>query len=125
MPPVLHHAGQQRLQPVLVALAVRVEEGEDARGGRVCSLDTRPHQPLPLVVAQNSNLLDCSKLLTVGRVVTEVVHKDNLLDEVFWTPVKDADDGTKEGGASLVVEGDDDGSAGHPKRSLQGKRLEA
>ena len=45
-------------------------------------------------------------------VVTEVVHKDNLLDEVFWTPVKDADDGTKEGGASLVVEGDDDGGSG-------------
>ena len=45
-------------------------------------------------------------------VVTEVVHKDNLLDEVFRTPVKDADDGTKEGGASLVVEGDDDGGGG-------------
>ena len=50
----------------LVALAVRVEEGEDARGGRLGSLDTRPHQPLPLVVAENSDLLDCSKFLTVG-----------------------------------------------------------
>ena len=50
--------------------------------------------------------------LTTLTVVTEVVHKDNLLDEVFRTPVKDADDGTKEGGASLVVEGDDDGGGG-------------
>ena len=45
-------------------------------------------------------------------VVTEVVHKDNLLDEVFWTPVKDADDGTEEGGAGFVVEGDDDRGGG-------------
>ena len=45
-------------------------------------------------------------------VVTEVVYKDNLFDEVFRTPVKDADDGTEKGGASLVVEGDDDGGGG-------------
>ena len=45
-------------------------------------------------------------------VVTEVVHKDNLLDEVFRTPVKDADDGTGERRASLVVEGDDDRGGG-------------
>ena len=45
-------------------------------------------------------------------VVTEVVNKDNLLDEVFRTPVEDADDGTEEGGAGLVVEGDDDGGGG-------------
>ena len=45
-------------------------------------------------------------------VVTEVVHKDNLLDEVFRTPVEDADDGPEERRSGLVVEGDDDRGGG-------------
>ena len=45
-------------------------------------------------------------------IVTEVVNKDNLLDEVFWTPVENANDGAEESGAGLVVKGDDDGSWG-------------
>ena len=64
--------------------------------------------PLAYFVFIRIKRANVSIVLTL-TVVTEVVHKDDLLDEVFRTPVEDADDGPEESGSRLVVEGDDDG----------------
>ena len=45
----------------------------------------------------------CNKL----TVVTEVVHQDDLPDEMLRAPVEDADDGPEQGRPGLVVECDD------------------
>ena len=120
----------------LVALAVGVQEGEDARRSSLGPLHPGPHQALPLVVPQHSHFLDRLELLAIlswkGKqsvsvcrcaeyhlhtghrltVVTEVIHQDDFLDEVLWTAVEDTDDSPKECGPRLVVEGDDDGGGG-------------
>lgn len=61
---------------------------------------------------EHHNLLYLGKLLPIRRVFTEVVHEDDLPDEVLGTPHEDAHDSPQEGGARLVVEGDDDGGGG-------------
>ena len=42
-------------------------------------------------------------------IVTEVVHQDDLPDEVLRAPVEDTHDGSQEGGPGLVVKCDDHG----------------
>lgn len=100
---------QQRLEPVHVALAVAVQEGEHVGRGGVRTVDSRPHETFPLLVPDDPDLLDLGQLLAVGGVVAEVVHQNDLLDEVLRAAVQHTDDGPEQGGARLVVEGDDDG----------------
>ena len=58
------------------------------------------------------DLLYLRDLLTIPGVVTIVVHKDDLPDEVLGAPVEHTHDRPQQGGAGLVVEGDDDGGSG-------------
>lgn len=85
-----------------------VQEGKHVRRGRVRAVHPRPHQTLPLLVPDDPDLLDLGQLLAVGRVVAEVVHQDDLLDEVLGAAVQDADNCSEQCGASLVVERNDD-----------------
>ena len=64
-----------------------------------------------------------SQLLPVTRIVTEVVHQDDLPDEVLRAPVEDTHDGPQEGGPGLVVKCDDHGGGlqfSLPVQSLAG-----
>ena len=56
-------------------------------------------------------------------IVTEVVHQDDLPDEVLRAPVEDTHDGSQEGGPGLVVKCDDHGGGFQfslPVQSLAG-----
>ena len=56
-------------------------------------------------------------------IVTEVVHQDDLPDEVLRAPVEDTHDGPQEGGPGLVVKCDDHGGGlqfSLPVQSLAG-----
>ena len=57
-------------------------------------------------------------LLTIPGVVAEVVHKDDLPDEVLRAPVEHTHDGPQQGGARLIMEGDDDRGGGQRVASL-------
>ena len=57
---------------------------------------------------EHHHLLYLRHLFTVPGVVAEVVHEDDLPDEVLGAPVEHTHDGPQQGGARLVVESDDD-----------------
>ena len=61
---------------------------------------------------EHHHLLYVRHLLTVPGVVAEVVHEDDLPDEVLGAPVEHTHDGPQQGGARLIVKGDDDGGGG-------------
>ena len=71
-----------------------------------------------LISPEHHHLLYVRHLLTVPGVVAEVVHEDDLPDEVLGAPVEHTHDGPQQGGARLIVKGDDDGGGGQRVDSL-------
>ena len=72
---IFGHALQQRLQPVLIALAVRVEKREDVRGCGFGALHTRSHQTLALRVANRAHFANLGQFLSVGSFKEIVEEK--------------------------------------------------
>lgn len=62
---VLGHPLQQRFQPVLVALAVAVQERKHVGGRDLGAVDARPHQAFALLVANHLDLVDLCQFETV------------------------------------------------------------
>ena len=67
---------------------------------------------------EQHDLLYLRDLFTVPGVVAEVVHEDDLPDEVLGAPVEHTHDGPQQGGARLIMEGNDHRGGGQRVASL-------
>ena len=113
---------EERLEPAVGDLDVRVEEDEHVAGGDASAEETRAHQALALVVAQHSHLaaerlvdVDVQRLAEMVHVRV-VVDEQDLLEQGGRRPVEDGEDAAQQHRPRLVVEAHDNGDRGQVAR---------